>query len=629
MGPRTVDRWLAMLPPTACLCIMVLSAMPGVAAISLSVAEPRARSAVLAVDGETAVRVLPTDVWQALNPISGKRLVRFVETDPAEGARCASLTSYERDPTLAPELSQRLGKPLEPGRAYDLRMQCRGQIGALADLVASVESRKSTEEPWSVVADVPLWAGDAWAESGGTFRAPEGAVEIRVAIRLIGKGSAYIDSVVLSVAGPDKPNLLVDGGFEGVCSWRLQYRKHGETAWRTDPATIHEPRHTLLDLEPATRYEARADLVNSSGEVLESSVPIYFDTEDIVEREGLGLLASEPLRTGEIGLLGPAMVQGASRPVLVASHGGGIYAHTVEPDGQLGEPLLVLPAAEYEGSPVEIGDLTSCLEGDTLYVLYRYSPGAMAADQALRLLACSLETGKVTGPYSIRPTDYGRTVLPGGIALLEGSLWVAFAEAFVGEGGPRSRVILRALDPHTLQAASDDVVLPNPPSDCLFGPSLARLGEKLVVLYSDMRPIEEARHSPRESVEPLYAQILDESGIGRPIEVCADGRSRRAAATEVDGRLAIVWQYGGPDPETVSGEYIVQDIGFAWLGADGTVEGPWSCVRDGTYNETPTIGVVNGRLCVVCRKWEHHPALPDDPAADLGLWVSFLRPATP
>jgi hypothetical protein len=140
-----------------------------------------------------------------------------------------------------------------------------------------------------------------------------------------------------------------------------------------------------------------------------------------------------------------------------------------------------------------------------------------------------------------------------------------------------------------------------------------------------MAPIQAARSSPREAVEPLYAQFLDGGQSGPPILVCADGRSRRAASAEYGGRLAVVWQYGGPEPETISGEYVVQDIGFAWLGADGAVEGPWSCVHDGTYNESPTLGMVSGRLLTAFRKWEHHPALPDDPAADLGLWSCALR----
>lgn len=620
----TGPRW----PLLACVLVSCALPSPLRAEIRLSATEPRSRSAVLEVDAETARRVRPMDVWRAVNPPGGKRLVRFVETRPLEGARCASLTSYERDASLAPELQQVLAAPLESGKAYDLRVQCRGQVGALAELTAYVQTRSGPGEEWATALKLPLLAREGWTETGGMFRGPEGSPEARVVFRLFGKGSAYLDAAWLGAEGAER-NLLVDGGFEGVCSWRLQSRKHGDAEWQTDPAVIHEARHTLLRLEASVRYEARAELVNAGGEVLESSVPIYFDTQAPFTREGPGVFADEPSPIGTLGLTAPALAAGANRPILVAAHGGGIYAHVVEFDGSLGEPLQVLPAVDLGGSPADAGDLSACVRGDSLYVLYRLALGPGPADQSLRIVRYDLATGALVGPNAVSPSDPGRSALPGGLSILEGTLWVAYADTSFSAAGPRSRVVLRPYDPATLEPAGDDLALTAPPSEYLYGPSLARLGTRLAVLYSDMAPIEAARSSPREAVEPLYAQFIEAGRVGEPILVCADGRNRRASAVESGGRLAIAWQYGGPEPETVSGEYVVQDIGFAWLGADGAVEGPWSCVHDGTYNESPTLGLVSGRLLTAFRKWEHHPALPDDPAADLGLWSCVLEPSAP
>jgi len=67
---------------------------------------------------------------------------------------------------------------------------------------------------------------------------------------------------------------VCDPGFDGVESWRVLYRKKGETDWQPVDAVVLERFHNVIFLEPATEYEFLVRRVAPDGSVpAESQVP--------------------------------------------------------------------------------------------------------------------------------------------------------------------------------------------------------------------------------------------------------------------------------------------------------------------------------------------------------------------
>lgn len=604
-----------MVRTVACLLLCSLATH---AQIALEPRQVGARSALLAVDSLTARRVQPVGAWETVNPPGGGRLARFVDSDSAEGERCATLVSYERDPAASPELRQLLAEIPDSGE-YRLSLESTGTIGARAEVLAVVEGRADEASPWTSLLRMPLTALDGWIRSDESFRIPGGLREVRVVVRLLGKGTALIDDARLTRSGDQATNLLRDGGFEGVASWCLEIRKSGSEEWRPEAGALHESVRRVFSLEPETRYEARAFLQSVSGARIEESVPIYFDTLARWEDSALGLRAEEPTRLGALGLHAPALVSDGLRPLLVACYGNGVYAHPIEFDGTLGEPVRVVQAVEINGSPAEVGDVSACVLGECLYVLYRFSHGPLPEDQTLRLAGVRLGSGELLAPHSVRALDPDALVSPGGLAEVGGQLHVAFGERG-GIAGPRA--VIRSYDPESLEPLEEEATLGG-----ALEPSLGRLGERLVLFASERR--QGAREDQPPDVEPviLTARLLGAEGLGEPILLGGEGLNRRAVSMEIGERLAVVWEHVAPGAESVGHDAAFRDLAFAWLHPEGYADGPWLCVADSSYNESPAVGMLMGEPFLAARKRDRNPLLPDGSSTDLSVWGVRLRPA--
>lgn len=617
---RLAASWGILLAGLACALTC-----PAARGMELRVIGVLGRSALLGVDEQTAASVRSVNAWEVVGPEERAQLVRYVPGVGVSG-RCAVLAAPGLKPVDRIELVQILANPLEPGTAYDVALQCRGNVGPLGEATLYVEARRSPDAPWQEQLRLPLDPASVWLTAGGRFRLKEAMPDVRVGIRLRGRGTLMVDEVLLVPVGGGTVSLIADGGFEGRSYWQLDYREVGADEWVSDPAVIHEASHTVLGLRPLTRYEARARRVSVAGAVLEESLPIAFQTSDETRRRVIDLVADEPRPIQSAALSSPCLVGLGSRVFLVAAHGGGIYVHTVESDATLGEPAQIVSAVQLDSGIAEIGSLQACALDGAIFVVYRLSQGPDLDDQTLRLARFDLATGATVGPRSVNPRSPGRVAWNGGVAAWHGTVHVVFAETIADGPTVRTGLTLRAHDPLTLEPIGEDVAVPRLPSTSVFGPSLATLGDLLVVMYSDMAHVSGSGSARSADVEPLYAQLWDGRLFGDPFVVSAEGRNRFARGVQVGARLAIVWKYGGPYPEGVFGDYMFHDVGFGWLYEDGTFVGPESCVHDQTYNASPSIALLGDRLLVVSRKWEHHYGLTDDPAEELGLWATWLAP---
>lgn len=598
------------------------------AEIALSITETRARSAILGVDEATAAGVKADGAWTPTGPPAGRQRVGILEGDASDGSHSASLASYDSGPASWAGIAQDLRRPLEGGKAYDFSLQAHGTVGADGEATAVVEGRAAAADPWQPLITVVLDARAAWLEYGGQFRVDQPPAEVRVSLTVRGKGTLLADSVRLARVGSDD-NLVVDPSFEGVSYWRAMFRTDGSEEWATDGAAVHEPTHALLSLRPATAYEVYAELLATSGEVLEHSLPLRLSTLQEWTRPVGDWTAEEARQLRGPGLTAPSLVSAGGRAMLVAAHGGGIYVHPVERDGTLGDPTPLVPAVRVASGWAEVKRIRACVSGNVLYAAYGITLGPQAADRHLRVAALNLRSGAVVGPVSVAPGDPTKLVDDGAVTGALGKLWVVFAETDPSAAPATTRMVLRPLDPMTLGPAGEDVPVPDAPSAYLECPSVAALGGGLVVFFSDRGHLAGAQGVRAAGVEPLFAQSYDGARFSGPVVVSSEGLNRDASAVEASGRLAAVWQFSGPYAGTALGPDSCSDVGLAWLGTDLGVAGPYSCVGDQTLNASPSVAAVGERLLVVCRKWEHALDLPGDPAADLGLWATWLAAATP
>lgn len=595
------------------------------AEIAVSVVETRGRSALLAVDASTARAVVSLARWRSHVDDPTRQSVSLVDMG-TEGDRCVSLVNHDGSPVSKAEIVQVLDPRLEPGEAYELTVQARGRVLAEGEAQVFVEGR-SPGGRWEELLRLVLDATTEWLPTSGQFRAREGHQEVRIGLRLRGRGSIQADAITLTAFG-STDNLLMDGGFEGGAYWQIEGRLQApEAQWRTDPAVIHEPVFRWLNLVPGTTYEARASLMSATGRLLEQSPVVQFRTQAVdVHRVG-EMRVTEAVPIGPSSLSAPCVTAAGEGAIVAASHGGGLYAHALLPTEGLGDPMQVVPALEIDGSPAPVEDVQCCAVGDKLAVSYAVSLGPGPSHRSVRLVAKDLRSGNVAGPISLRSPDPLWTVVSARVAECWAALWVLTLEATEGVEGTMTRLRLRALDPTTLQPLGEDLHVGNVPSDRLADPALASTEDHLALLYVDTHMLSGADEETLRDPAPLYVQFFDGRQLSAPRLLTADTRVSQPSATKDGKRLAVVWCQPGEGPVAPGGIPMFQDVGVAWLDADGAVVS-LMLPSDRVYARSPSIASVSGRLVVVEERSEHLPGLPHDPAADLGLWATWLEPYT-
>ena len=105
-----------------------------------------------------------------------------------------------------------------------------------------------------------------WQQVTGTFELPEDVRLTRILLYRNGKGTAWFDDVRLSRQGAAQ-NLITNGDFDGMHSWRVFFRKQGQQSWQAVDAVVFERFHNVIFLEPQTNYEFLVRQVTADGSV--------------------------------------------------------------------------------------------------------------------------------------------------------------------------------------------------------------------------------------------------------------------------------------------------------------------------------------------------------------------------
>jgi hypothetical protein len=590
-------------------------------AIRISVEEPRGRSALVAVDGTTARTVAPDRAWQHILSDPGHQDISLVEL-AAQGGRSAALVNHDPSPAGKVELVQVLSDRLEPGTGYTVSLQARGRVLAEGEAQVYVEGRAPGGE-WEELLRSVLDVTGQWLDTSGQFRAREGHQEIRVGVRVRGRGSLKVDDVRLTALGSDE-NLLTDGGFEDGAYWRVAHRLQASGAeWTADPAVIREGSYRLLGLSPNQRYEARATLHSATGSVLEESPVVEFGTLDSDTIRTGGATVSEAVALGGPGLSSPCLIGVGGGALLIASHGGGVYSHPIGPGGEIGQPSQLAPAVLIDESPAPVDGIRGCIAGDRLVVTYRVALGPEPRDQSLRVLAQNLRTGEVTGPRSIRAGEALWSARSAAPVEAWDTLWVLYAEALDAPADERVRLKLRPLDPRTLEPLGEDTLVTGTPSEQLADPALATLHGQLALAYVDRGGME--TDAAGRQPTPIYLQTFDGRQFGEPVPLAVDAVAGQPQATTAGDGLMITWRQAVGAGRTAGGEPLFWQTAVARvraLGAAETIPLP----ADNVYVSSPSSAAVGDGLLVIERRWEHLPGIPGDPALDLGLWAMRVEP---
>jgi hypothetical protein len=620
------DTMLSMLAPriwTRLALVGLLLIVRPATAITLSVEDTRGRSALLAVDSTTAGSVVAASPWQALIEDPSRQDVSLVELS-AQGDRAVALVNHDPSPAGRVETVQVLATRLEAGGAYQLSLQARGRVLADGEAQAYVEGR-SPGGAWEELLRLVLDVSGEWLDTSGQLRGRDGHQEVRVGLRLRGRGSLYVDAVHLAAVHSEE-NLLRDGGFEGGAYWQIEHRLQAPGAdWQGNPAVIREPTFRCLGLLPGTMYEARARLVSAVGRLLEESPVVQFRTQDEDTAAADGLRVTEAVPLAPPGLTSPCLAPISEGALLVAGHGGGVYSHAVLPTGELAPPVQIAPAISVDGSPAPIDDIHCCTVGEKLVVAYAVSLGPGPENRSVRVVAKDLRTGAVVGPQSIRSPDPLWTTASAAVAECWGALWVLYSESTEGAAGAAARLWLRPLDAETLDPLGDDVPVATDPEHLPSDPSLGSLDGELALLYVDQQIALSGADSATRAPSPLYLQFFDGRTFAGPRLITADGRASQPHAVRVGERLAVIWRQDDDGPLTPAGDRMFQNLALAWVDARGASE-PLELLSDRIYADSPSASMVQGRVLVVESRWEHLAGLPDDPALDLGLWATWLDP---
>ena len=586
-------------------------------------------SALLEIDEQVAREVKREAAWEITSALGPGQRVEFRRVSARSGSRCLLLYSEVRDPNKRCEVTQRLQGVLAPGKAYTCFVYFRGRTGATGAARVMVDCHSAGRRGWETLATVEMMPNAFWRPQGGQFILPDDALVVRVRIILFGEGELWVDDVALYEAQKPEENLLRDPGFEGTGYWKVFYRAAGDEMWVEDPAIIHEPRHNVILLRQETEYEFRAQVYSNEGALVGRSGVVRARTRALAPRrwEGLEIWPSRRLGLGRVAF--PCLFFYRGEPYVVCTRDYAVELCKL--DGALRatqwRKILVAPPPIDGGGVTYQGQVQACLLGNVLYVSFKRDRPPYVREARLCVAAYDMERQALLGVREIAPLRRGASSWNGGIAAVRGKLWVGYADTFAWSDRVENYIVLREVDPATLEPSPREFRLRQAPSTYLYGPYLASYSGKVAVLFSDMALHAGYTTPPRRDYEPLYLALFDGREFSEPLPISCEGRNRDAKAVQVGEKLYVVWKYGGPYPAAVWGEYMFHDIGLAVVDPVRREVKLCSCVSDLKYNSSPCIVRYDGELIVVYTKHEHLYGLQDDPAQAFGpFWVAIGLP---
>ncbi|MCD6351151.1 MAG: fibronectin type III domain-containing protein [Armatimonadetes bacterium] len=499
------------------------------------------------------------------------------------------------------------------------------------------------------------WEGqqDEWTRLEVKARAPLGTAEARALVPyLYGGACVVVDAVRLAPASGkiERPaatvsdlHLLLARPTDLRVAWQsdahrfvVQWRAVGLRAhpWRDSPP-VREQRYTVLGLKPAQKYQLRVrtiprELINEKGKTVVVgqpvvSEPIAATTQPWQPRRwaGLKLWPTVHVPTFPDGTVYPSIEIYDDHLYLLEVRNGELYLSRLPLwDGK--SPVVPKP----DWTRLVIEQAPGCYQGLTDTVIYdgklwiswnrqATSKPDYEITQSRQLLTWwDLATDERGPIVTVEPTRPGYGTWEGGLAVLEGQLWVLWLEVRVEAGRRRAQIVCA---PYRAEAGfGPPVRWSECPTVYPYGPSLAPLDGELALLFSDLAATEKTPDR-----EPLFFARFDGHHFHGLRLLRSLGRHRYAKGAQLGRTFLLAYK---SNARWLDYGYRFHDIALTKLGPGAGDVTTIPYADDMKYNSSPDITVYQGRAWLVYNKFEHSYGDPNDPARLYGTFLGIIEP---
>ena len=557
--------------------------------------------------------------WEPVQATPGTHILEIVDDEGRGGSSGARIIGTVSTDNARACYIQNMEQSLASGRySYRLFYRSSGQQeGGRSRILIDCYTGDERTYHTLVLKDLP--EAQDWTEISGTCDLPEDTQLVRCLLYQMGIGTSWFDDVSLSSVNSDS-NLLSDSGFDGQGSWRVLFRKKGESEWQEEKAVVLERFYNVILLEPATDYEFMVRRLAPDGNTETDSQILTASTQPpMPPRDWNGFQLGSDVRVPAADpALYPCVESVNGKLYLMESRGGVRTLSISELDDQFKPRWTKQWVGLYyvEGQTRYQGQSQTAVLGDKIYMSWKRAYDGDAPHARQCVISYDTRTDEIGEIYTIEPDDPNLSTWNGGIAVLNGKLWISYC-LWEPEGNSyRTRVTVRTLD-YEAREMGPAYELQNQPTETPYTPFLSTFNDDLVVCFSDKQYVD---------MQPLWLVRFDGQQFHDLMTISPTGYNQYAKGVQVGDRLMLVWKYGAPYLSKIYGRYMFHDIGLALVDLEaGTVE-TTSLVNDIKYNSSPDIVWHNDQLIYTYGKFEHVYGQAGDPAENYGSFIGTITP---
>ncbi|MBN2291949.1 MAG: hypothetical protein JXM70_05955, partial [Pirellulales bacterium] len=277
-----------------------------------------------------------------------------------------------------------------------------------------------------------------------------------------------------------------------------------------------------------------------------------------------------------------------------------------------------------DGKPCYQGQTQMTVVGHKIYISWKRTFHGDAPNARQCVASYDTRSGKIGKTFVIEPDKAGESIYNGGIATVNGKLWVSYCRwRPTDKKGYRTTVTVRELD-YEGRKLGPAFELDSQPTQTPYGPFLSvfkdeKSGkEELIVCFTD--------YQAKVDMQPLWLVRFDGKRFHGLMTISPNGYNQYAKGVQVGNRLLLIWKYGAPYPARIFGRYMFHEIGMALVDPVGNTVEITPLTDDLKYNSSPDITWHNGRLVFVYNKLEHLYGSREDPAEMYGGFIGILTP---
>ena len=590
---------------------------PAAAPFAIESPSQTARSVLLAWETDQKVRTLRTSrQWNPSTPTGATHRAVVAPSEGRRGTACAKIEGLESAGKGRACWMQDVGE-LRSG-AYQFRLCYRtGPQGQRGRARLVIDCYLGDARKYHGLISRDLAPAETWSEVSVRLELPPDVRNARILLYQVGAGTAWFDDVQWSAAGSEA-NLLGDGSFDGQSSFRVFYRRAGETAWHAVEAVVLERFHNVIFLEPQTTYQFKVQRLAANKKTEAESQVLTVATRRDGSRAWEGLRWGADDRTPTPPAVYPCIESLGGKLYYAESRGGSLWLS--ELDGQLKarwtkewvKPYLI------DGRPCYQGQSQAAVRAGKLYVSWKRAFHGDAPHARQCVASYDPATGAVGKPLVIEPDRLGDSTWNGGIAAIGDQLWVSYCLWHPEGEGYRTTVTVRRLD-YESGKLGPAVALSPQPAETPYTPFLSVFNGELAVCFTESQA--------KTDVQPLYLVRFDGTRFHDLMTVSPSGFNQYAKGVQRGDKLLLVWKYGAPYPSAIYGRYMFHDIGMALVDPVAKSVKLTSLVDDVKYNSSPDIVEHEGRFVYVYNKFEHLYGQRDDPTSQYGCFIGRIAPA--